>query len=189
VAEALDVCAIDDSPHVVATMLAAGIQVPIAAGAWLLVHLAGHPGTDIDPTNVVWETLRVSPPTWVTARVTTRPVDVAGQQLPAGALVLVSPLLLGRLPDLAPAAPADLSAFCPERWRRDDLRPGAWLPFGAGAHACPGRTLGLGLLRDLAAWAGQHTISLTSSVTIDQSRGILPSPARMSVSPREEAHR
>jgi cytochrome P450 len=188
-ADVLDDCAIDDSPNVVATMLAAGIQVPIAAGAWLLVHLAGHSGNDVDPEGAVWETLRVSPPTWVTARVTTEPVDVDGQRIPMGSLVLVSPLLLGRLPDLAPAAPEDLAAFCPDRWNRNDARPGAWLPFGAGAHACPGRTLGLGLLRDLAAWAQDHTISLTSSVTIDQSRGILPSPAYMSASPREEADR
>lgn len=184
---ALDDRSIDDSPHVVATMLAAGIQVPIAAGAWLLVHLAGQSECEVDPEGAVWETLRVSPPTWVTARVTTEPVDVDGQRIPVGALVLVSPLLLGRLSELAPATPVDLTAFCPDRWNRDDVRPGAWLPFGAGAHACPGRTLGLGLLRDLAAWAGQHTISLTSSVTIDESRGILPSPAYMTASPREEA--
>jgi cytochrome P450 len=185
-AEVLDDCAIDDGPHVVATMLAAGIQVPIAAGAWLLVHLAARSSEVVDPDAAVWETLRVSPPTWVTARVTTRPVEVSGQSLPRGALVMVSPLLLGRLPDLAPDSPEDLSVFCPDRWHRDSVRPGAWLPFGAGAHACPGRSLGMGFLRDLAVWAGQQRIALTSSVTIDQSRGILPSPARVEVSLREE---
>jgi cytochrome P450 len=176
-------------PSVTAVMLAAGIQVPIAAGAWLLVHLAGHTDPDVDPDQAVWETLRVSPPTWATARVTTARVELAGTQLPAGALVLVSPLLLGRLSALAPDAPATLSAFCPERWRREDVRPGSWLPFGAGAHACPGRTLGLQLLRDLTSWAGQHQIALTSSVTIDQSRGILPAPAHILVTPREETGR
>ena len=45
------------TPQVVATMLAAGIQVPIAAGAWLLVFLAAHPD-DPDPDHAVWETLR-----------------------------------------------------------------------------------------------------------------------------------
>ena len=40
-------------------MLAAGIQVPIAAGAWLLVHLAGHTDSDADPDHALWET----PPT------------------------------------------------------------------------------------------------------------------------------
>jgi hypothetical protein len=61
------------------------------------------------------------------------------------------------------------------------MRPGAWLPFGAGAHACPGRTLGLALLRDLKVWAGPHRMTLVSSVTIDQSRGILPKPALLTV--------
>ena len=154
--------------------------------SWLLVHLAARPDGTVDPDHAVWETLRVSPPTWLTARVTTAPVEVAGQQLPAGAVVLVSPLLLGRLADLAPDTPAALAAFCPERWARDDVRPGAWLPFGAGAHACPGRTLGLALLREVAQWASRHHLALTSSVTIDQSRGILPSPARITVPPREE---
>jgi cytochrome P450 len=179
--EVLGECGIADSAAVVATMLAAGIQVPIAAGAWLLVHLAGSLRQHLDPDHVVWETLRISPPTWITARVTIRPVEFGGHQLPSGVVVLVSPLLLGRRPELAPDTPAGLDAFCPERWRRDDVRPGAWLPFGAGAHACPGRTLGLALLRDLAVWAGPHRMTLVSSVTIDQSRGILPRPASLAV--------
>lgn len=185
-AEVLEDCGIDDTPSVVATMLAAGIQVPIAAGAWLLVLVAGHDGQPSDAEHVVWETLRLTPPTWVTARVTTTATTLAGHSVPAGELVLASPLLLGRLPALAPDTPVDLATFCPDRWRREDVRPGAWLPFGAGAHACPGRTLGLGLLRDLAAWAGQCHVTLASSVTIDQSRGILPSPASIIVVPREE---
>lgn len=168
-----------DTPPVVATMLAAGIQVPIAAGAWLLVHLAARPDEACDPDHAVWEALRLAPPTWITARVTTARVELGGEVLSAGELVLVSPLLLGRLPHLAPEEPADLATFCPERWRRDDIRPGAWLPFGAGPHACPGRTLGLGLLRDLAAWAQEQGLALAAPVTIDQSRGILPSPAHI----------
>ncbi|WP_310530016.1 cytochrome P450, partial [Nocardioides sp.] len=175
---------ITETPPIVATMLAAGIQVPIAAGAWLLVFLADHRDHDVDPDHAVWEALRLTPPTWVTARVTTAPVELAGQHVPAGEVVLVSPLLLGRLAELVPGDPADLGTFDPTRWHRDDVRAGAWLPFGAGAHACPGRTLGFGLLRDLAVWAGRHRLALASSVTIDQSRGILPSPARITVSPR-----
>lgn len=185
----LEDCGIDGTPSVVATMLAAGIQVPIAAGAWLLVHAAGHDGPPADAEHVVWETLRLTPPTWVTARVTTTATTLAGHPVPAGALVLVSPLLLGRLPELAPETPTGLADFCPERWRRDDVRPGAWLPFGAGAHACPGRTLGLALLRHLAVWAGQHELALTASVTIDQSRGIFPSPARITALSGEEFQR
>ncbi len=67
-------------PATVATFLAAGTQVPIAAGAWLLVALAAHPDVAADlragatePSAVVWETLRLTPPTWVTGRVTAAP--------------------------------------------------------------------------------------------------------------------
>ncbi len=77
-ADVLADCGVTDTPPVVATMLAAGIQVPIAAGAWLLVHLAGHPERVVDPDHAVWETLRLTPPTWVTARMTTAPIEVGG---------------------------------------------------------------------------------------------------------------
>src|SRR6478672_1514522 len=67
-------------PHV-ATVLAAGVQVPVAAGAWLLAWLAAHPAGQADPAHVVWETLRLTPPTWITARITTEPVDLAGLEV------------------------------------------------------------------------------------------------------------
>jgi cytochrome P450 len=181
-ATALHALGIGEAPPVVANMLAAGVQVPIAAGAWLLVFLAAHPDQELDLDDAVWESLRMAPPTWVTARVTTAPVDLAGHSLLAGELVLVSPLLLGRLARLVPGTVEDLGSFDPGRWRSDGIRPGAWLPFGAGAHACPGRNLGLGLLHDLAAWARRHDLTLTRPVAIDQSRGILPSPAHIAFS-------
>jgi hypothetical protein len=187
--DVLTASGVHETPQVVATMLAAGTQVPIAAGAWLLVFLAAHPDKRFEPDHAVWETLRLAPPTWVTARVTTAAVEMAGHHVPAGEVVLVSPLLLGRLAELVPGDPDDFGAFTPDRWARDDIRPGAWLPFGAGAHACPGRSLGFGLLRDLAVWASRHRLALASSVTIDQSRGILPSPARITVAPMDEFDR
>lgn len=180
-ADVLAVRDTDDTPAVIGNLLAAGIQVPIAAGAWLLVLLGAHPGRDFDPEHVVWESLRMAPPTWLTARVTTTSLSMGDQHLPAGAVVMVSPLRLGRLAELAPNDPSGLEDFCPERWRRDDIRPGAWLPFGAGAHACPGRTLGLAMLLDLASWAMRQQLELLAPVTIDQSRGILPKPARIAV--------
>lgn len=169
-----------ETPAVVANQLAAGVQVPIAAGAWLLVFLA-HTPYEVDPDHAVWESLRMAPPTWMSARVTTASVSMGDQHLPAGAVVMVSPLQLGRLAELAPNDQADLEDFCPDRWRRDDVRPGAWLPFGAGAHACPGRTLALAMLRDLATWAMGQQLELLAPVNIDQSRGILPKPARIAV--------
>jgi hypothetical protein len=169
-------------PQMAATMLAAGIQVPIAAGAWLIAWLASHTTVELDPVQTVWETLRLTPPTWITARVTTREVDLGGQHVPSGAIVLVSPLLLGRLPELVPGDPDSLPGFDPHRWQIGTQRPGAWLPFGAGPHACPGRHLGMALLTHLAEWGLARTLTLNQRVTIDQSRGIAPLPCQFTIS-------
>jgi hypothetical protein len=178
---------LDATPAQVATMLAAGIQVPIAAGAWLLAWIADRPTGAVDPVHAVWETLRLTPPTWITARITTGPVELGGQQVPRGAVVLVSPLLLGRSPDLAPGQDADLAHFAPNRWHDDTARPGGWLPFGAGPHACPGRVLGMAVLTRLAGWAVERDISLVQPVRIDQSRGIAPHPCRFVATARRES--
>lgn len=174
------------TPQMTATMLAAGIQVPIAAGAWLLAWLASHPDDDIDPASAVWETLRLTPPTWITARITTREVNLGGERVPSGAVVLVSPLLLGRSHELVPGDPDSLSEFDPRRWQDGMQRPGAWLPFGAGPHACPGRHLGMALLTHLAEWGLSRTLTLSERVTIDQSRGIAPLPCRFTIAAGRE---
>ena len=171
-----------------ATMLAAGIQVPIAAGAFLLAWLGQHPtvDADVDPVNVVWETLRLTPPTWITARITTREVDLDGTAIPGGRVVFVSPLLLGRSSDLVPGGAETLTTFDPDRWHDETTRPGAWLPFGAGPHACPGRSLGTIQLVTLARWGLAQRITLSEPMSIDQSRGIFPSPCRFTVAPGRE---
>lgn len=175
----------DLSPQQAATMLAAGIQVPIAAGAFLIAWLAEQ-GDVVDPTNAVWETLRLTPPTWLAARITTREVDLGGVTIPPGRIVFVSPLLLGRLTDLVPGDPGGLDQFDAARWEDQNRRPGAWLPFGAGPHACPGRNLGMGMLVALAAWGAQHELKLSEGVRIDQSRGISPEPCRFTADLRSE---
>ena len=172
------------TPPQVATMLAAGIQVPIAAGAFLLAWLADHPTGDVDPVHAVWETLRLTPPTWLAARVTTEDVELGGTRIPAGRVVFVSPLLLGRFADLVPGDAAGLVRFDPDRWHDGTRRPGAWLPFGAGPHACPGRTLGMAQLTHLAQWGVERETQLSERVRIDQSRGIAPSPCRFTASSR-----
>jgi hypothetical protein len=174
-------------PAQVATLLAAGIQVPIAAGSWLFAWLGQHPTGLVDPVHAVWETLRLTPPTWSTARITTEEVELGGQRVPAARVVFVSPLLLGRLPELVPGDEAGLPDFDPDRWRDGSRRPGAWLPFGAGPHACPGRTLGMAQLVELAQWGVGHEIALSERVRIDQSRGIAPQPCRFTAVARRGA--
>lgn len=180
-------------PPAVGTVLAAGIQVPVAAGAWLLVKLAEDPALadslrargDLARA-LAWETVRLCPPTWITARLTRTEVTLGEVVVPAGSVVLVSPLLLGRDETLAPgvaAGAAALARFDPHRWDQDRVRPGAWLPFGAGPHACPGRNLGLAQLTHLAAWAADWKLTLVAPVRVDQSRGIFPRPARLGFAP------
>ena len=178
---------LDVAPQQWAVLLAAGIQVPIAAGAWLLSWAATHPWAAADTADAVWETLRLTPPTWITARLATEDVDIAGHAVPAGSVVLVSPLLLGRLDQLVPGADPARDEFRPGRWRDTDRRPGAWLPFGAGPHACPGRGLGTSLLVHLAEWAASRDLVLSEDVGIDQSRGLAPAACRFMVLTRRES--
>lgn len=172
-----------ERPPVAAVQLAAGVQVPIAAGAWLLVLLAENPeaarvaALQGLATEVVWEVLRLRPPTWLSARMSTRDVEVGGGRVPAHTVVLVSPLLLGQDPAHLPPATSAPEEFDPARWVGTDVRPGAWLPFGAGPHACPGRSLGLAQLTGLARWALARRVLLVTPARIDQTRGIFPSPA------------
>jgi hypothetical protein len=174
-----------ERPPVAAVELAAGVQVPIAAGAWLLVLLAEHPEAAALARDhglaaeVVWEVLRLRPPTWVSARMTTRDVTVGAGRVPAHAVVLVSPLLLGLDDAHVPPGTSHPEEFDPARWCGTDVRPGAWLPFGAGPHACPGRSLGLAQLTALARWALGRRVTLVTPARIDQTRGIFPSPARL----------
>lgn len=178
-----------ENPPATAVLLAAGIQVPIAAGAWLLVKLAEDPilaeVTRHRPElsrMVAWETLRLCPPTWITPRITRGAVRLGDVDIPEGFVVLVSPLLLGRAGSLAPgpsAGASPLESFDPLRWDQDQVRPGAWLPFGAGPHACPGRNLGLTQLDHLASWARAWAMAPLEPVRVDQTRGIFPSPATL----------
>ncbi|RBY77279.1 cytochrome P450 [Geodermatophilus sp. TF02-6] len=101
-------------------------------------HLAAHPDvqdrvrTDaglIGPA--VDEILRIHPPLIANRRITTRPVDVGGQRLPAGE----------RLTLLWASANRDERVFGDPDEFRLDRDPGLNLLYGAGIHVCPGAPL------------------------------------------------
>ncbi|GAB3772833.1 hypothetical protein GCM10027600_33310 [Nocardioides ginsengisegetis] len=172
-----------------ATALAAGVQVPIAAGAWVLQQLAAHPdvaaAAGADPrlrTAIVWETLRLYPPTWLLPRISVDESVIGGVTLPAYTPLVVSPRALGQLGEVAPGPESGfkpLTDFDPTRWCDDTARPGAWLPFGAGPHACPGRNLALAQLVHLVERGVEQRLRASGPVRIDASRGLRPSPARV----------
>ena len=107
---------------------------------------------------VVDEALRLYPPGWIVSRRALGPDTVAGVDLPAGTLVLISPWLLHR----RAAAWPDPERFVPERFldtgvdggdpaaacpAHPTAGPAAWrngyLPFGAGPRFCIGREFAL----------------------------------------------
>lgn len=99
--------------------------------------------------HVIDETLRLLPPAFVTVRQSRDPLELAGERLPAGAVLAVCIYALHRhrrwweAPD----------QFRPERFDAGEPRHRyAYLPFSAGRHACIGAALGL--KEALAVFAG-----------------------------------
>ena len=148
----------------VAVLMLAGGETTSAAVAWSWHLLCGHPeilaavqaetdailGRDVagwdhlprlDLTaRVVREALRLYPPGWVIPRICTRPVTLAGRTLPAGSIVVFSPYVLHRRPDLYP----EPHRFDPGRWLTPaPAQKASYLPFGAGATRCIGEEFGL----------------------------------------------
>jgi cytochrome P450 len=84
------------------------------------------------------EVLRLHPSVGFIDRRPLADVELEGHRVPAGALVLASPLLTHRDPRLYD----EPDAFRPERWAPGGAqsRPRfAYFPFGGGPHACIGQ--------------------------------------------------
>jgi cytochrome P450 len=134
--------------HLLATNPAA---LATARGEVDAVCPSGAPGFD-DVPRLTWisavldETLRLYPPAWLVTRRSLAPDVLAGVDVPADALIIVSPWLVHR----DPAAWPDPERFDPSRFvgedglrRRDLVASPAYLPFGAGPRLCIGRDMAL----------------------------------------------
>lgn len=89
------------------------------------------------------ESMRLYPPAWVIGRRTTKDLEIAGWQIPAGSLILASQYAMHRHPKYWDSP----LAFKPERWINeggefDETAPGqpkgAWFPFAYGTRRCIG---------------------------------------------------
>jgi cytochrome P450 len=173
----------------VKTFLTAGHESSALALTWACLLLASHPDIDArlgaeltgvlgnnNPRSedlprlpylqaVVRETLRLYPPLWMTGRRALEQCEIAGHQIPAGAVLLTSPWAVQRRPHLFP----DPEAFRPERWLDlpEVLPRFSYFPFGGGPRGCIGQGFALmemGLI--LATITRRFRLELTSTLPV-----------------------
>ncbi|MFC0112503.1 cytochrome P450 [Kibdelosporangium aridum] len=100
--------------------------------------------------NVLTEVLRLDLTREMVMRRSNKEVALGGYRLPAGSEFIISMAALHRNPEFYP----DPHRFDPDRWTRrsvQQLPQGAFLPFGAGKHICPGSSLAWAELTIVAA--------------------------------------
>lgn len=84
---------------------------------------------------VFLETLRLYPPVWALARISTEPYELDGWRLDAGSTLIMSQWVVHRDARWFPRA----ARFLPERWLAQPAPPpGAFFPFGGGPRLCIG---------------------------------------------------
>jgi cytochrome P450 len=145
----------------VMTMLLAGHETTANALAWTFHLLSRHPSAaerlraeleevlggraptvaDLSRLTycrmVIEESMRLYPPVWTFSRTPREPDTIQGYDVPAGAVVILSPWITHRHPDVW----EDPERFDPERFTPDRVarRPRfAYIPFAAGPRQCIG---------------------------------------------------
>jgi len=86
---------------------------------------------------VLAEAMRLYPPAWAIGRKAIAPFELGGYEIPAGAVLILSPYVTHRDARFYP----DPERFNPERWATEarDARPKfSYFPFGGGARLCIG---------------------------------------------------
>jgi cytochrome P450 len=103
--------------------------------------LGGRPPTFADygrlpvARAVLDEALRLFPPAWLITRSAVEPDTLGGRDIPAGALVILSPWLLHRHPEVW----RNPDSFDPTRFLDGSADRTAFIPFGGGLRQCIGR--------------------------------------------------
>ncbi len=148
------------------TMLQAGHDTVSDAVAWTWFLMAKHPDVrelveqEVDSVlgaqpprfedlarltyteRVIQESMRVYPPAWVFARTPVEDDVICGYHIPAKSLVVISPYVTHRLPELW----ENPETFDPDRFlpERSEGRPRfAYYPFSAGPRQCVGASLAM----------------------------------------------
>lgn len=133
-------------------VIAAAYDTTAHTLAFALWELAARPELN-DPAmtaRIVEETLRLYPSGWIGSRICTADTVVDGVPVPAGRMVLYSPYLTHRDPDLW----RDARVFRPERFE-EPLPAWGYIPFAGGERTCLGAGLATLMLRTaICAFAG-----------------------------------
>lgn len=158
------------------SLIAAGYDTTSSAAAWLVHALGANPTAwrdlrtqvldtigDRVPTvddlramplvdGVVRETLRLWSPAAFSGRRAVDDFELYGCTIPGGSMVLYTPYITHRLPDVW----GDPLAFRPERWADGEPEPFAFVPFGGGYRKCLGFALATLELQVLAVRLAQR---------------------------------
>jgi len=128
------------------TLLVAGHETTATSLAWAIERLLRQPDKlerlrdDEEYVDaVVKETLRLRPVLPLVARRLAEPMEIAGHELPAGAIVTPSIYLMHRREDIYP----EPRAFRPERFLEQPAGTYTWIPFGGGVRRCLGASFAL----------------------------------------------
>ncbi len=142
------------------TLFVAGHETTATGLAWSIYLLARHPEhyararacvdalggrtpsfADLESldylSRVFKEALRMYPPVYMYARMSVSPVEIAGYQLPAHTIVLISPWTVQHRADVWP----EPLRFDPERFTESEIEKrhsNAWIPFSDGPRVCIG---------------------------------------------------
>ncbi len=184
------------------TVLVAGHTTTASALAWIWYVLSEHPdarqeleeecraagrhapGVDALPRlgytrRVIEEVLRLYPPTWLTARTPVEDDTLGSYTIPAGSLVLLSPYLTHRHPDVWPVP----ERFDPDRFTSAQAaaRPAfAHFPFGGGPRRCVGSTFAtIEMQLIVSSVARSYRLALLPGARVIPAAGLTlrPSPA------------
>ena len=140
------------------TLMLAGHETTAATMAWVINRLLTHPnvmerasaeivsvlvGATLDASHVgklkyveavINETMRLDPVIPNFGRTLTRPLKIAGRELPAGVTIAPCIYLVHRRPELWP----NPDQFNPDRFLESRQSPYTFFPFGGGSRRCLG---------------------------------------------------
>lgn len=188
----------------VMTLIIAGYETAATGLTWLWHLLDQHPDiaaelhTELDfvlngrlPTvndlpqlpllrQIVDETLRLYPPSWLISRAAAEDDMIGGQPIAAGTLIIISPYVLHRHPQFWPQP----EQFWPQRFAEghgNGRSRFAYIPFGAGPRLCIGNHFALMEMQLIVATLaqrfhlrghGKRSVRPTTLVTIRPRSGL-----------------